>query len=144
MACGPLTGLRIDTTWHAAASPKKDFAFPINDPTVKAALTDINKQIAELAPVLNSPTVAGGAAVAGSNKAVPIDIMTKRHGGATYVFAVAMRRSATKAAFAVRGVPGKAVAHVLGEDRTIKVARGRFVDGFTPYGVHLYKITAEE
>ena len=125
--------------------PKRDFAFPINDPTVKAAVTGINKQIAELAPVLNSPTDSrNGASVTSSNSDVPVDVITKRHGEAVYVFAVAMRRSATKAAFGVPGLPGQAVAEVLGEDRTIKVSGGRFADGFKPYGVHLYKITAGE
>ena len=109
-------------------------------PDMAKAVGETNKQIHELAPVLNSPTIAAGATVESSNKDVPVDLMVKRHQGATYVFAVAMRDGKARADFAVRGLPGKAVAHVLGEDRTIEVAGGRFADDFNPYDVHLYKI----
>ena len=102
----------------------------------------INKQIHELALVLNSPTVSKGATVKSSRKGVPIDIMVKSHGGATYLFAVGMRNAATKGRFQVRGLRGKAVAEVLGEDRKIDVIGGKFTDKFKGYGVHLYKITA--
>jgi len=109
-------------------------------PEMAKAVGEINRQIHDLAPVLNSPTIAGGAVAESGNKDVPLDLMVKRHKGATYVFAVAMRDGKTRADFQVRGLPGKAVAEVLGESRTIAVDGGRFADDFEGYGVHLYKL----
>jgi hypothetical protein len=109
-------------------------------PKQAAAVAAINKQIKELAPVLNSTTVSNGAKVTSSKTTVPIAHMVKRHGGSVFVFAVAMRREVTRGTFVVGGLPAKAVATVLGEDRQIPVANGKFEDDFQPYGVHLYRI----
>jgi hypothetical protein len=119
--------------------PRFDEHALLDDPEMLPAVTAINKEIAELAPALNSPTLAPGATVASSAADVPIRAMTKRLGGATYVFAVAMRGGATKAAFTVPGLPPAAEAEVIGEGRSIKVSVGKFDDAFEPYGVHLYR-----
>ena len=107
------------------------------DKEMSQAVGEINKQIHTLAPVLNSPTVAGGVAVASSNAKVPVDTMVKRYRGATYLFAVGMRDGETKATFTIPG----ATVEVLGENRTLKVTGGQFTDTFKPYDVHLYKIS---
>ena len=57
---------------------------------------------------------------------------------ANYIFAVAMRPGNTTATFAV--TEGKKV-EVLGENRRIKVKKGKFSDDFSGYAVNLYKIT---
>lgn len=111
----------------------------LDDPEMLAGVTAINRQIRELAPVLNSPTVADGATVTSSAEAVPIDAMVKRHDGATYVFSVGMRNAPAKGAFTVRGVKN-ATAEVLGENRTIPVRDGKFTDEFQAYDAHLYRI----
>ncbi|MBN2583910.1 MAG: hypothetical protein JXL80_12655 [Planctomycetes bacterium] len=110
------------------------------DPVMTAAVTATNNQIQSLAPVLNSPTIEDGATVQSSNVDVPVDIMVKEYGGATYLFAVGMRDGSTTATFQVAGA-GAAQAEVLGESRTITVSGGSFQDAFTPYAVHLYRIT---
>jgi hypothetical protein len=112
----------------------------LDDPKMLAAVAATNKQIHELAPVLNSPTVQNGARVTTSDPQVPVDIMVKRHGGYTYVFAVAMRNSPTRGTFTVHGLPSHATAEVLGEGRSILLTNGQFSDRFDAYGVHLYKI----
>ena len=112
----------------------------LDDPVMLSAVTAINRQVQELAPVLNSPAVAGGAKVVSSSADVPVAAMTKRHGGATYVFAVAMRAGATTAAFTVAGAAEGAAVEVLGEGRSLKAAGGKFEDRFEPYGVHLYRM----
>ena len=66
--------------------------------------------------------------------------MAKRLDGATYVFAVRMEDIASKGSFTVKGLTGRAVAEVLGEDRKIDVTDGKFSDDFKGYEVHLYKI----
>jgi hypothetical protein len=110
------------------------------DPAMTAAVTDINNQIHSLAPVLNSPTVVGGATVGSSNPAVPVDVIVKLFNGATYLFAVGMRDGTTTATFDVADLGGSAQAEVLGESRVIALTNGSFQDTFTPYAVHLYRI----
>jgi hypothetical protein len=110
------------------------------DAGMAEAVKAINAQIRELAPVLNSPTLKDGVKAVSLVPEVLVDAMAKRHGGATYVFAVSMRGSDAKATFTVAGLPPKAVAEVLGENRTIEVIGGKYEDAFEGYGVHLYRI----
>ena len=112
----------------------------LDDPTLLAAVTVLNRQIRSLAPVLNRPTLTPGASVESSTSDVPIAAMTKRHGGATYVFAVGMRNAPAHGAFMVNGLPKTATAEVIGEGRRIPVSGGHFEDAFSPYAVHLYRI----
>ena len=103
----------------------------------KAAVAAIDAQIAALAPVLNTQSLANGATV---SSATPVDIMVKRYQGALYVFAVAMRPGATRASIALRGV-GTTSAEVIGESPSLPVANGVFGDDFAAdYAVHLYRI----
>ena len=112
----------------------------LQDPEMLEAVTRINRQIHELAPVLNSPTIEEGARVRSAVEEVPIDLMVKHHGGAIYVFAVAMRMGDTHGDFEISGMTGHATAEVIGEKRSIKVVDGYFEDRFETYDVHLYRI----
>ncbi|MCZ7646619.1 MAG: hypothetical protein M5U26_15250 [Planctomycetota bacterium] len=117
--------------------PKFIEAGLLAEPELLAMATKVNRQILELAPVLNGPSVAEGAKVETDGPAVAV--MTKRHEGATYVFAVVMRGAEAQATFTVPGVQDGS-ATVLGEDRKVPVAGGTFKDRFQPWDVHLYKI----
>jgi hypothetical protein len=110
----------------------------LHDTEMITAVKAINAQIAALAIVLNSPTSSGYATVSSSNTSVSVDIMTKNYGGANYIFAIAMRNGDTTATFSVTS--GNNV-EVFGEGRSITVSNGKFSDSFSPYAVHLYKIT---
>jgi hypothetical protein len=114
----------------------------LRDKEMAAAVGKINKQIHELAPVLNSPTVRkNGATVSSSNTEVPIDIVTKSCDGAVYVFAVGMRNGETTGTFQLGGTWGNTTVEVIGENRTIQATGGKFTDTFKAYDVHLYKIS---
>jgi hypothetical protein len=113
----------------------------LDDAPTAAALTAINTQLTALAPVLNSPSVGNGVTVKSSAAVVPVDVMLKRQGAVTYLFAVGMRGGATTATFTLARFPATATAEVLGESRTIPVTGGVFQDAFASYGVHLYRIT---
>jgi len=115
----------------------------LSDAAMLSEVTSINKQIAALAPVLNSPTIENLVAVTSSKRQVPIAVMAKRHAGAVYIFAVCMRGAETSASFAIRGSKGEGVVKVLGEDRKIGARDGAFKDDFKPWDVHLYRIEAE-
>jgi hypothetical protein len=110
-----------------------------NYPALVSAASNINFQVEALAPVLNSANVSNAVQVSSSNMNVPVDFMVKQHGGATYIFAAAMRSNSTTATFNLVGVPG-GTATVLGEGRQIAVTGGQFQDSFAGYGVHLYQI----
>ena len=112
----------------------------LDDPEMLAAVTAINRQIHELAPVLNSDPVFEGARVRSGPNRPPIDCTTRKHDGATYVFAVGMRNVPGAGAFLVPRIAAHATAEVIGEDRTIPVEDGKFEDKFDTHDVHLYRI----
>lgn len=113
----------------------------LDDPDMLAAVTAINRQIHELAPVLNSPSLPGVVRVTSTNPEAPVAMMTKRQGDAVYIVAVAMRDGTTRARFELGDHHGTRV-EVLGEGRTIKAEAGVFEDGFRGWDVHLYRIAA--
>ncbi len=110
------------------------------DDAIAREVGAINRQIHDLAPVLNAPETPGVATVASSAKDVPIDILARRHKGETYVFAVAMREGETTGTFTLPGAKGDDRVEVLGEGRTIEAKGGTWTDRFPGYGVHLYRV----
>jgi hypothetical protein len=110
------------------------------DAEMLAAVTAINQQIRNLAPVLNSPTITSGVTIELSAADVPVEAIVKRRNGDTYVFAVGMRSGTTTASFALADLTPKARVQVLGEDRSLEIESGKFRDTFQPWDVHLYRI----
>src|SRR5262249_32889526 len=113
----------------------------LDDPEMLAAVTAINQQIQQLAPVLNSPSVTNSIAVK-SEAANSIAWMLKRRTDASYLFAVNMRDQSTRGSFTRRELSMSETAEVLGESRAIKSSHGELADRFGPYEVHLYRIAA--
>ncbi len=107
-------------------------------PEMQAALAPVNAEVHSLARVLNSPTVADAATVKCSLGS-RVDVMVKRHEGATYVFAVNMFRKPERATITLKGL-GDAKAEVLFENRTVPVKGGTLTDSFAPYAIHRYKV----
>ena len=112
----------------------------LNDGPTGAALDAINRQILDLAPVLDTRPIANGVRVSWSGSQSVVDTLLKRHQGKTYLFAVEMRGTSTRASFNLRDFPPEATAEVLGEGRSIPVLDGVFDDDFPAYGVHLYRL----
>lgn len=121
--------------------PKFNEAALLSDSEMLQTVTATNKQIHELAPVLNSPTIAGAVRISSGNQQVPIATMVKRHGGSLYVFAVAMREGTTKTTFDIKGISDEYAVEILGEERSITVENGTFIDDFGPWDVHLYRLS---
>ena len=120
--------------------PRFNEAALLSDPNMLAAVTAINRRIEGLAPVLNSPTIPSGVIVATTDTDTPVAVMMKRHAGATYIFAVAMRDKAARATFTIPGMTGTVPVTVLDEDRTLESRDGVFTDDFQPWDVHLYQM----
>jgi len=112
----------------------------LKDAEMLAGVTATNRQIQDLAPVINSPTVAAGVTVTSSSPRTPVHAILKQSEQGTYLFAVAMYREETTAEFHVAGLAGQGTAVVLGEGREVEVRDGRFSDRFAGYGVHLYRV----
>jgi hypothetical protein len=109
------------------------------DAEMAAAVGAINREIRDLAPVLNSPSLTNVASVTSADPKVPVAFLVKRRQEATYVFAVAMRNQTTTATIKLQD--GRATsAEVLGEGRTLKISQNAFADDFGPYAVHLYRL----
>lgn len=113
----------------------------LDDPEMLAGVTAINRQIQALAPVLNSPTIPGAVTVATDNPDVPVAALVKRHKDALYLFTVGMRNAPTTATFTLKDLPPGATVEVLDESRTLPIMESTFSEQFTPYAVHLYRIT---
>src|SRR5205814_9699243 len=60
----------------------------LDDTDMVAAVTALNRQITELAPVLKSVTIRDAATVQSENAEVPVALMVKQHENSTYLFAV--------------------------------------------------------
>jgi len=120
--------------------PKFDEAALLHDPAMLREVTAINRQITELAPVLNSPTLRDTVQVSSSDSQVPVAVMLKQHEGASYLFAVAMRNGETTASFTLKGLAGDKKVEVLGEERSLSAQSGAFSDTFKSWAVHCYRI----
>ena len=127
----------------------------LDDAEMLAGVTAINRQIHELAPVLNSPAIPDGvqvriaqsgsapvqeSSVKPNQGSLPIAWMQKRFGGSTYLFTVNMRNESAKASISLAAVPSDAMVEVLGEGRKLTTRQGGFDDDFKPYAVHLYRL----
>jgi hypothetical protein len=105
-------------------------------PDAVDAVTRINAEILDLAPVLNSPTLRDRVSVMDG---ASIAAAAKDHGGALYVFAAATTDARTRAKLAVPGLK-KGKAHVIGENRAVEIRDGVIEDDVGGYAVHLYRI----
>jgi hypothetical protein len=120
--------------------PASDEASLLRDPELLKGVTEINRQVLELAPAINGATVEGVLTATTPDPQAPVAAVLKRHGGATYVFAVAMREKGGRAAFALKDGAKEGVVERIGGAGTLTLKDGRFEDEFQPYEVRLYRI----
>ncbi len=106
-------------------------------PDIVSEVTNTNRLIKSLAPVLKSPTISGIIEV---NSTAPIAAMVKRFESTTYIFAVAMQNSPSTAQIHLADARQSHGVRVIGENRTLPIVAGYFEDKFEGYGVHLYQL----
>lgn len=116
----------------------------LDDPEMLAAVTAINREIRDLAPVLNGPSVPGAASVTADPEGAPIGLLVKERDGRRYLFAVNLGPQTVRGTFHLAGGMTAEDVDVLGENRRLKIEAGRFVDGFEPYAVHRYVVSRSE
>ena len=110
----------------------------LDDAPTAAALTEINAQLLELAPVLNTQSFS--LSPQSANPSVPVHAVLKKHGSDRYVFSVSMADAATTARFALAGIGSPTSIEVLGEGRNLTPLGDSFEDAFEGYAVHLYRL----
>ncbi|MEW9553880.1 hypothetical protein [Nonomuraea sp. NPDC050783] len=103
----------------------------------RAAVTELNRRITTLAPVLNTQSYA-------HSFNPRLDTMLKKHDGSSYVFAMVKEdaRPGTHALRLPKALAGAAKAEVLFENRTVPVRDGAVTDAFArENSYHVYRIT---
>ena len=103
---------------------------------VVAELKRLNKQIHDLAPVLNGPTIENAVAIEATGE---VAHMVKESPAATYIFAVNMEKTRvhTKVMTTLTAA-GPVVA--IGEDRALNLTNGTFDDNFEGYQARIYQL----
>jgi len=110
-------------------------------PEIVEGVRNLDQEIKQLAPVLNSQPVDDAATVTVSDKGTKVACTCRCHAGALYVFAVATGNAPVKATFKVPGLASGRKVEVLGEERSLKAGDGGFADAFDGYAVHLYRVS---
>jgi hypothetical protein len=110
----------------------------LDDAPTADALTRINAQLQELAPLLNTQSFS--LSPVSSNGSVPVHAVLKKSGNERYVFAISMADAATTAVFSLAGVGNPTSIEVIGEGRNVVPMNDAFEDAFEGYGVHLYRL----
>jgi hypothetical protein len=121
--------------------PNFEEASLLNDPDLLAAVTKLNRQITELAPVLNSPTVNDAALLEADRADSPIRMMCKRHGDSLYLFLANMgsgRSAATVRVVDEKGAAGKAESIDTGE--SLSMVESKLAVDLPGYGVSLVRV----
>lgn len=108
----------------------------------REALSAVNQEVRNLAPVLNSRPLANGVAVTVSAQSASDRVHSRlwRHAGSTYVAAVSVSAEPVSARFTLRDFDGTSSADVLAEGRILPVTDGVFSDDFTEHTVHIYRV----
>lgn len=114
----------------------------LDDPEMLRTVTQLNREIQELAPVINSPEPRARASAEVSQKGGRVALMSRIHRGSLYVFAVEMTGQSHNATIRLPDGFDLKPIQVLGEDRTVQWDEGKdaFSDEFSPWAVHLYKV----
>jgi hypothetical protein len=110
----------------------------LDDAATAAALERINRELLQLAPVLNTQSYR--LSPSSTNDSVKVRAVLKQLDGERYVFAAGMANGATTATFALPDLGTSVRIEVIGENRVILPRAGGFEDAFEAYAVHLYRI----
>jgi hypothetical protein len=102
---------------------------------LQQAVRTFNRQVSDLAPVLNAPFAEGYATHSGA-----LNVMTKYYQGHFYVFAAPRSASSQSVTFRLAG-GGSHTLTALNEGRTLTATNGAFTDTFTDATtVHIYRV----
>ncbi len=108
----------------------------LDDPELLPAVTEINRHVTTLAPVLNRGRPSSDVTASGEpNPAIQMRVL--EHENQLYLFAVNL--TATSQSIVVNVADRWRKGERLYEEGTIEFPSGRMEDTFKPYQVHLYR-----
>jgi hypothetical protein len=122
---------------HQFGGPCRDRVLrpPYCYPENRAMVKSVNRQIKDLAPVLNALSVTSDWTTNSSIRA-----MVKWYGGKFYVFAGSRENTASTGTFSLPCI-GDATAERLGEGGSVPVSGGAFSDSFADgNAIHIYRL----
>jgi len=120
--------------------PKFIEAALLQDPVMLAAVKEINAQIREFAPVLNSPTLPEAVSFRTDDPQAQLAVMAKSHAGSMWIFAVSQSAKPNHATFRLKDPSGRSQIEVLGEQGSRPLHDNAWEDDFGPYGVRHYRL----
>jgi hypothetical protein len=120
-------------TWLAVAGGAQGIGYFPNtwSPQIGQTIEETNRELAELAPALQTKAVNGSAADP------RIKVGVRELEGALYIIAVNSTNDAVTTPIKVDGL-GDSKLTALGEARTLNAATGEVADSFEPLAVHVY------
>jgi len=121
-------------------SPKFVEASLLENPELLAAVTALNRQVTELAPVINGEAIEGGFRLRPGRKGDRFSFMRRRYAGTEYLFLALWSAEPGRATFSFTGRKNRDRLEVVGESRDVPFDRGGYRDTFLPWAVHIYRI----
>lgn len=113
----------------------------LEDPELLPAVTALNRQILELAPVLNSPTIDDAVVVEAEQPDSPLAVMCKRHGGSLYLFVANLAAEPQAARLRLlQPLSPAARAEPLEGGQAIAITDSRTPIELGGYGIGLYRV----
>lgn len=113
----------------------------LDDQELLPVVTALNKQIIELAPVLNSPNIVDVVAVDSTSTPNPMEVMCKQYQDALYVFVANIGSEKTAATLRlVHPIAATARAREIDTGKTIEIVDSKIKVEFPAYGIGLYRI----
>lgn len=104
------------------------------------AVTALNREVTDLAPVILGEEIKEGASVASSGKDDVFRVMCRRHGGADYIFVASWNPRLVTATVTLKSAPaGESAVEVVGESRSVRLDGVLLQDDFPAYSTHIYR-----
>jgi hypothetical protein len=105
-------------------------------------LNKVTKELAEMQPILSSPTIPISLDIKYHELMYSVDtgieLLAKRVNGKTYLITVNSDKNPVKVTFS--GLNKYKKISVLNEKRKIDFLEGNFTDYYEPFGVHIYEL----
>jgi hypothetical protein len=114
----------------------------LEDAPLLVAVTALNKEIRELAPVLNAPTSKDEIKLESSNEPSPIRILCKRHEDSLYAFVANHSNEAVSANLAIQApLESTAVAKEIDTGEAIELRDATMQLNLAAYGIALVRVS---
>lgn len=113
-----------------------------DDPDMLAGVTELNREIARWAPLLNTPSLDGLATVRSTGADEDMALMVKQGKDGTYLFAMETGGKPATAQFELlRGLRSGVSIRALEDGREWPLKVNRFEETFEAWQVRIYRVT---